>query len=91
MPSVLCEKRPYEWTPKQHVLHELDHVFKVETPFSVQLLTQLGGPMRSPKEFKNLTLTMGRSLHCQVEHHIRTKFATPILQAIDNFKCYDIF
>ena len=34
---------------------------------------------------------MGRSLHCQVEHHVRTKFATPILHAIDNFKIYDIF
>ena len=33
----------------------------------------------------------GRSLHCQVENHMRTKFATPILYAIDNFKNYDIF
>ena len=33
----------------------------------------------------------GRSLHCQVENHVRTKFATPILYAIDNFKIYDIF
>ena len=32
-----------------------------------------------------------RSLHCQVEHHVRTKFATPILHAIDNFKISDIF
>jgi hypothetical protein len=23
---------------------------------------------------------------CQVEHHVRTKFATPILHAIDNFE-----
>jgi hypothetical protein len=28
---------------------------------------------------------------CQVEHHLRTKFATPILHAIDNRKNYDIF
>ena len=27
----------------------------------------------------------GRSLHCQVEHHVRTKCATPTLYAIDNF------
>jgi hypothetical protein len=33
----------------------------------------------------------GRSLHCQVENHVRTKFATPILYAIDNSKNYDIF
>ena len=33
---------------------------------------------------------MGRSLHCQVEHHVRIKFATPILHAIENFKIYDI-
>ena len=36
-------------------------------------------------------MTTGRSLHCQVEHHVRTKFATPILYAIDNFKNYEIF
>jgi hypothetical protein len=34
---------------------------------------------------------IGRSLHCQVEHHMQTKFATPILHAIDNIKKYDIF
>ena len=28
---------------------------------------------------------------CQVEHHVQTKFATPILHAIDSFKDYDIF
>ena len=28
--------------------------------------------------------TTGRSLHCQVEHHVRDKFATPILYDIDN-------
>ena len=33
----------------------------------------------------------GRSLHCQVEHYVRTKFATPILHAIDSFRIYDIF
>ena len=32
-----------------------------------------------------------RSLHCQVEHHVQTKFATPILHAIDNLKFNDIF
>ena len=42
------------------------------------------------KEQKNGEDT-GRSLHCQVENHVRTKFATPILYAIDNFKNYDIF
>ena len=35
--------------------------------------------------------TTGRSLHYQVENHVRTKFATPILYAIDNFKNYYIF
>ena len=34
---------------------------------------------------------MGRSLHCQVEHHVWTKFAALILHAIDNFKIYDNF
>jgi hypothetical protein len=34
---------------------------------------------------------MGRSLHFQVKHHVRIKFATPMLHAIDNFKNYDIF
>ena len=33
----------------------------------------------------------GRLLHCQVEHHMQDKFATPILYGIDNFKFYDIF
>ena len=28
----------------------------------------------------------GRLLHCQVEHHVQDKFATPILYGIDNFK-----
>ena len=28
---------------------------------------------------------------CQVEHHVWTKFTTPILHAIDNFKNYDVF
>ena len=27
----------------------------------------------------------GRLLHCQVEHHMRDKFATPILYGIDIF------
>ena len=36
-------------------------------------------------------LFTGRSLHCQVENHVRTKFANPILYAIDNFTNYDIF
>ena len=36
-------------------------------------------------------LSTGRLLHCQVEHHVRDKFATPILYGIDNFKIYDIF
>ena len=34
---------------------------------------------------------IGGSLHCQIEHHVRDKFATPILHGIDNFKNYDIF
>ena len=33
----------------------------------------------------------GESLHSQVEHHVRDKFATPILYGIDNFNFYDIF
>ena len=33
----------------------------------------------------------GRSLHCQVENHVRTKFATPILYAMDNFKIMIFF
>ena len=33
----------------------------------------------------------GRSLHCQVQHHMWTKSATLILHAIDNFRFYDIF
>ena len=28
---------------------------------------------------------------CQVEHHVRTKFATPILQFIDNFEIMIFF
>ena len=36
-------------------------------------------------------LVTGRLLHCQVEHHVRDNFATPILYGIDNFKFYDIF
>ena len=33
----------------------------------------------------------GRSLHSQVEHHVRDNFANPILYGIDIFKFYDIF
>ena len=36
-------------------------------------------------------ISTGRSLYCQVENHVRTKFATPILYAIDNFKIYEFF
>ena len=39
----------------------------------------------------NEVLAMGRSLHCQVEHHVRDKFATPILYGINNFKFDDFF
>ena len=35
--------------------------------------------------------TTGGSLHSQIEHHGRDKFATPILYGIDNSKFYDIF
>ena len=28
---------------------------------------------------------------CQFEHHMRPKFATPILHVIDKFRNYDIF
>jgi hypothetical protein len=38
-----------------------------------------------------LKILMGRSLHCQVEYHVRTKFVTPILHAIYSFAIYDIF
>jgi hypothetical protein len=34
---------------------------------------------------------LGEFTPCQVEHHVRTKFATPILHAIDNFKHYNFF
>jgi hypothetical protein len=30
----------------------------------------------------------GRSLHCQVEHHVQTKYATLILHVKDIFKIY---
>ena len=45
------------------------------------------------KLFLPIPLQIGtrRSLHCQVEHHVRTKFATLVLHAMDNFKFYDIF
>jgi len=33
-------------------------------------------------------LTTGRSLHCEVENHVRTKFATPMKYAIDIFSLY---
>ena len=33
----------------------------------------------------------GEITPCQVEHHVWTKFATPILYAIDNFKKYDFW
>ena len=33
----------------------------------------------------------GQFTPCQVEHHVRTKFATPMLHVIYNFKNYDIF
>ena len=36
-------------------------------------------------------LVTWRLLYCQVEHHERDKFATPVLYGIDNFKFYDIF
>ena len=36
-------------------------------------------------------MTNGKVTPLSVEHHVRTKFATPILHAIDNFKIYDIF
>ena len=35
--------------------------------------------------------TTGRLLRCQVEHHVRDKFATPILYGIDNFIFHAIF
>jgi len=38
-----------------------------------------------------LTYSTGRPLHCQVENHMQTKFATPILYAIDNFKMLIFF
>ena len=41
--------------------------------------------------FRSYTLTTGRLLHCQVEHHVQDNFATPILYGIDNFKFDDIF
>ena len=35
--------------------------------------------------------TGGGVTPCQFEHHVRKKFATPILHVIENFKDYDIF
>ena len=32
-----------------------------------------------------LDYATGRSVHCQVEHHVRDKFAIPLLYGIDNF------
>ena len=37
-----------------------------------------------------LNIITGRLFHCQVEHHVRDKFATPISYGIDNLKFYDI-
>ena len=33
----------------------------------------------------------GGSLHRQVEHHVRNKFATPMLYGIDSFIFHDVF
>jgi hypothetical protein len=33
----------------------------------------------------------GGDTPCQFEHHVRRKFATPILHVINNFKNYEIF
>ena len=41
--------------------------------------------------YSDLQVATGRSLHCQVENHVRTKFATFILYAIDIFEIYDYF
>ena len=38
----------------------------------------------------SLNASHGGSTSCQFEHHMRKKFATPILHVIDNFKNYDI-
>ena len=43
------------------------------------------------KTYFKVYIITRRSLHCQVEHHVQTKFATPILHAIDNFNIYGIF
>ena len=59
----------------------------------VSILCEDGiGPNRSlgVEVYHRLVIT-GRSLHCQVEHHVRIKFATPVLHGIDNFKIYDVF
>ena len=37
------------------------------------------------------SMSHGEITPCQVEHHVRTNFATPILYAIDNLKNYDFF
>jgi len=45
--------------------------------------------------WRGLTYTLnsvtGRSFHCQVEHHVRTKFVALILYVIDNFNNCDVF
>ena len=46
---------------------------------------------QSIAQLTNPPLATGRSLHCQVEHHVRDKFATVAIYGIDNFKFYDIF
>ena len=66
------------------------------------IVGQIGGALQRECEYTAITKTSqlqilkrrestGRSLHCQVENHMQTKVATPILYAIDNFKNYDKF
>jgi hypothetical protein len=52
------------------------------------MVTLVKKPTVCSSLWKNPT---GRSLHYQVKDQVRTKFATPIIYAIDNFKNYNIF
>ena len=60
-------------------------------PHQVLTYLTLTSPSTAYQFWRTLCGVTGRSLHCQVENHVRTKFATPIFYAIDNYKNYDIF
>jgi hypothetical protein len=57
---------------------------------SYNIFVIVGGIFLNMKGGFNAPVT-GRSLHCQAVNHVQTKFATPILYAIDHFKNYDSY